>query len=307
MRPSQVRPLLSEARVTMAETWKKALFERMDGRPNGHLVFALIDMAGLSHLQQAPEIFAQIKKGGAVSVLQDERPDALRATPWLLPLHDGVAVNARMLFRTTEWALRGPAVTWIISPLPLNVLAQRLRLRTEAELPGNQPILLRHFDPRVLPELAQVLHQSQREAFLSMGGEWLYLDRTHALQSIALANADEVDPFDSPWLMDDHQFAALLAASEVDQLMPELARATPMEFMRLSAAQRVEMAHQALKLAASWHLTGLADQTTVGMLLLKLGEGFHLQPNWAPWVKEMVQRRMGLIQAVERATTEQAA
>jgi len=291
----------------MVETLKHSLNARIDGRPKGHFIFALIDMAGLSHLQQAPDMVAQIRKGCAVSVLQDERPQALHATPWLLPLLDGSSVHSRLLSRTVEWALRGPAVTWIISPLSRDALAQRLRLRTEAEMPGNQPILLRHFDPRVLPEVLQVLHQPQREAFLSMGAEWLYLDRTHALQSIALVNAEEVDPFESPWLMDDHQFAALLAASEVDQLMPELARAAPIEFMRLSAAQRVEMGRQALKLATSWHLTGLADQTTVGLLLLKLGEGFHLQPNWAPWVKEMVQRRMGLIRAIERATAEQAA
>lgn len=291
----------------MHEPWAHALHARIDARPQGHSAFALIDMAGLSHLPQASDVLSQIRKAGAVSVLQDERPDALLATPWLLPLQDRSPVHTRLLARTCEWAMRGPAVTWIVSPLSLEALAQRLRVRTEAELPGNHPILLRHFDPRVLPELVQALHPPQREAFLAMGNEWLYLDRSHALQAIVLTPADATDAFESPWLMDDRQFAALLAASEVDQLMPELARAAPIEFMRLPATQRVELARQGLRLATSWHLNSLADQTTVGMLLLKLGEGFHLQPNWAPWINEMAQQRMSLLQAIERATTGQAA
>lgn len=291
----------------MHEPWAHALRARIDARPQGHSAFALIDMAGLSHLAQASDIFSQIRHAGAVPVLQDERPDALLATPWLLPLQDRSLVHNRLLSRTCEWALRGPAVTWLVSPLSPEALAQRLRLRTEAELPGNHPILLRHFDPRVLPELVQALHPSQREAFLAMGDEWLYLDRSHALQAIVLTPADAADAFESPWLMDDRQFAALLAASEVDQLMPELARAAPIEFMRLPPMQRVDLARQGLRLAASWHLNSLADQTTVGMLLLNLGEGFHLRPNWAPWVNELAQQRMSLLQAIERATDSHSA
>lgn len=286
----------------MHEPWVHALRARINVRPKDHSVFALIDMAGLSHLAQASDILSQIRKAGAVSVLQDERPDALLATPWLLPLQDRSPVHTRLLACTCEWAMRGPAITWLVSPLSPEALAQRLRLRTEAELPGNHPILLRHFDPRVLPELVQALHPLQREAFLAMGNEWLYLDRSHALQAIALTPADAADAFDSPWLMDDRQFSALLAASEVDQLMPELARAAPVEFMRLPATQRVGLARQGLRLAASWRLSSLADQTTVGMLLLKLGEGFHLQPNWVPWINAMTQQRMSLLQAIEHAT-----
>ncbi|MDX9843135.1 MAG: DUF4123 domain-containing protein [Aquabacterium sp.] len=286
----------------MVDSLASTLRARIDTRPPGHSVFALIDMAGLSHLDQAPRIHSEIRKAGAVSVLRDERPDALLATPWLLSLPEDV--SSRLEARTCEWALRGPAVTWLVSNLPLNSLADRLRRRAEAELPDTHPVLLRHFDPRVLPELTQVLNQTQRHAFLALGHEWLYLDRNHALQGVALTHAGDVDAFDAPLLLNDQQFATLLAASEIDQVMPELARAAPIEFMQLTAKQRVKLTRQCLSLAASWHLDGLADKVMVGVLTLKLGEGFHQRPEWAPWVAEMAQQHMGLLQVIENATVE---
>ncbi|MBH2015561.1 MAG: DUF4123 domain-containing protein [Burkholderiales bacterium] len=288
----------------MPDQLAHALRTRIDARPVGHAVFALIDMAGLFHLDQASSVCAQIRKAGAVSVLQDERPDALLATPWLLPLRD--EGMPRLLAQTCEWALRGPAVSWIVSPLTVGVLADRLRRRTEAELPDNHPILLRHFDPRVLPELVQVLNEPQRKAFLAMGHEWLRLDRSHVLRGIALGHAGEPDAFEAPLLLDDRQFATLLAASEVDQVMPELARAAPTEFMRLSVTQRVSLVRDCLDLAALWHLDGLADKVMVGVLSLKLGAGFHLRSDWAPWVDEMSHQRMSLLQVIERATAGQS-
>lgn len=290
----------------MLDSLTSALFARIASRPQGHAAFALIDMAGLSHLEQARVIFHQIQQAGATSVLQDERPDAVLATPWLLPLPDApdlpVEAFARLLKRSCQWALRGPAVSWIVSPLPVESLAQRLRQRTEAELPGQHPVLLRHFDPRVLPELVHALHEPQRKAFSELGHEWLYLDRSHALQSIALHAAPESDSLTAPLLLDDQQFAALLAASEIDQLMPEMARSAPVEFMSLSVPERVKTARECLRLAQAWRLEGLSNQAVLGLLLLKLGEGFHKMPEWAPWIEPMTLRRMSLLSVIERAT-----
>lgn len=286
--------------MTVLSAVTEALRAHVFNRPPEQHTFALIDMAALSHLDQSRAILQKIRHAGAVSVLDDERPEALLATPWLLPL-DGEA-QLKWVDRSCEWALRGPALTWISSPLSTPELARRLRHRTEAELPGRHAILLRHYDPRVLPELIQVLSPPQRLAFTELGHAWLYLDRLLRLRSITVAAPQEMDRQTTPLVLDEQQFAALLNASEIDQLMPELTRSAPIEFMGLTVDRRVQLARECLSLADAWHLEGLADKATVGLLLLKLGEGFHAQPAWAPWIERLMSRQVGLLEAIDGAT-----
>jgi hypothetical protein len=285
----------------MLNSLHQALGEHIDSRPSRTTAFAWVDMAGLSHVAQHADILRIIREAGAVSVLQDERPDALLATPWLVPLDDDKAGRS-LSKRTCDWALRGPAVTWIISPLPLQDLAARLHRRTEADLPDQHPVLMRCFDPRVLPELVHQLKASQNETFLALGHEWLYLDRSLRLQALPLHAAPGVDMFEAPLQLDEAQFTALLDASEVDQVMPELAREAPLEFLALRADQRASWTRRCLDLAGTWHLERLADKVMVGVLMLKLGEGFHLLPAWAPWMTALQARKVSLLQAIEGAT-----
>ena len=276
------------------------LAERIDAMQSGHAAFALVDMAGLAHLPDARATLDLLCKAGALSVLQDERPGALLATPWLLRLSGGSA--DRLLRQSLAWALKGPAVSWLLSPLAPVELARRLRRRTEAELSGPHPILVRHFDPRVLPELLRALNEPQRQAFIELGQAWMHLDRKQALQCIALSPAAEIDLFQAPLRLDDRQFNSLLAASEIDQLMPEMARAAPVAFMGLSVTQRVDVARECLKLSNAWHLDALADKAMVGLLLLQLGEGFHNRPEWAHGVGQLELGRMTLLEVIELAT-----
>ena len=287
--------------MKVLEALLQPLAERVAAMQPGHAAFALIDMAGLAHLPDARAILDLIRKAGALSVLQDERPDALLATPWLLRLADGS--TDRLLKQSLGWALRGPGVSWLLSPLAPADLARRLRLRAEAELSDSHPVLLRHFDPRVLPELLRVLHEPQRQTFLELGQIWMHLDRTQALQCIALTPVAEVDPFQAPLRLDDRQFKALLSASEIDQLMPEMARVDPEALMGLSVAQRVDLARECLKLSNAWHLESLADKTTVGLLLLKLGVGFHQRAEWVRGIAQLEQGSMTLLEVIELATT----
>ena len=41
----------------------------------------------------------------------------------------------------------------------------------------------------------------------------------------------------------------------------------------------------------------------VGVLALKLGENFHLQDVWKPWIDQLRQGKINLIQAIEHAST----
>ena len=41
----------------------------------------------------------------------------------------------------------------------------------------------------------------------------------------------------------------------------------------------------------------------LGVLALKLGENFYQQPAWVPWIEQLRQGKINLIQAIEGATT----
>ena len=77
------------------------------------------------------------------------------------------------------------SVVLIASPLNIEELARRLKLRLDAMLPDDMAIMLRFFDPRVFEELSKVLLPEQKELFLSVGYQWWYIDRRGQLQNVA--------------------------------------------------------------------------------------------------------------------------
>ena len=265
-------------------------------------VYALVDMASMPQEPPAVQALRQIRAAGAVSVLGDPRPQAEMATPWLVPLKDHQGLNKKLLSTTLDWASRGPCVTWLSSSLSAPHLADRLRQRTEAMLPQNQPILLRCYDPRVLPELHKALHADQASSYWALGHTWAYLDRAREMKCIALSPAPDRDVFAAPLYLDQDQFESLLDASEVDSVMPELAREATDAFLALPPDQRASFTKHCLKLADKWRVQAFAQRVMVGVLVLKLGEGFHQQNSWAPWIAQLTQGRIDLIQAIEGAT-----
>lgn len=265
-------------------------------------VYALVDMASMPQEPPAAQALRQIRAARAVSVLGDPRPQAELATPWLVPLTDHQGLNRKLLSTTLDWALRGPCVTWLSSSLSALHLVDRLRQRTEAMLPQNQPILLRCYDPRVLPELHKALHADQARSYWALGQTWAYLDRAREMKSIVLSPAPGRDVFAAPLYLDQDQFESLLDASEVDSVMPELAREATDAFLALPADQRASFTKRCLKLADEWRVQAFAQRVMVGVLALKLGEGFHQQKSWAPWIAQLRQGRIDLIQAIEGAT-----
>jgi len=286
----------------MAELAHLMLTAWFESVRSGSAAYALIDMAAMHSEQSINQALKQLHAAGAISVLQDARPQAERATPWLLPLGSSDEQGSKRLSKTLDWSLLGPCVTWLDSHLPAHELASRLRQRTQAQLPQNHPVLLRCYDPRVLPELHRVLQPAQAESYWALGYTWAYLDRAQQFQTIALSTAPHVDSFESPLHLDQNQFETLLAASEVDSVMPELAREAPEAFLALPANQRTPFTRRCLKLADDWGVQAFAQRVMVGVLALKLGEDFHLQAAWAPWIHQLKQGKIDLIQAIESAS-----
>lgn len=283
-----------------------ALTAWIEAMEAGVSVCALIDMAAMQQDHDVAKALRQIREAGAVSVLGDPRPEAELASPWLLPLACAPDVNHRLLNMGMAWAWRGPCVTWVSSHLQTQELATRLRQRTQAMLPQNQPVLLRCYDPRVLPELHKALRPDQADAYWALGHAWAYLDRAQQLQTIALRPAPDTDSFGAPLTLDQDQFTALLDASEIDSVMPELAKEAPDAFMALPTTQRAAFTQRCLKLADAWYVQASGQRVMVGVLALRLGENFHQDAAWAPWIDQLKQGKMDLIQVIEKAAATSA-
>ena len=263
--------------------------------------YALIDLANLHH--QPAKALQLIRARSGRSILQDDRDQAALASPWLVSLTCD-DIGRAMLEQTLVWAGQSACVTWLESSLSLDEFAQRLHERTKAELPDAYSVLLRFYDPRVLPELHAVLGDDSTGFFKTLGRTWVYVGRDQCVRSIKLSGESEEDGFSPPLHLDAVQFAALLAASEVDAVMPELAREAPEGFMALPPERRAVLTRRCLALADDWHLQAFAHRVMVGVLALKLGEDFYQQPAWVPWIEQLRQGKINLIQAIERATTQ---
>lgn len=264
-------------------------------------VYALVDMAGLGDEKAAIKALGSLKLGGAISILGDARPQAARAMPWLLPTNH--RVDGRWLARSAAWAVAGPCLTWLASPLLLGDMAARLASRTDATLPDSYDVLMRYFDPRVLPVLHQVLSSEQASTYWAFGHSWAYLDRTMQLKSLDLMPAAQRDPFNPPLELDQEQFGALLSASEVDQVMPELVHEAPTVFLAIPASERLPFTQRCLALADQWKVERFAHRVMICVLALKLGEDFHLQKNWHPWIEQLRQGKLDLVAVIKKATS----
>jgi hypothetical protein len=93
------------------------------------------------------------------------------AGPWLYDLAkcpeliDDLAVMEQAL----------PAVSWLMTAMDLEGLAQFLQLKLDAVLPDGRKVLIRFYDPRVLGNLIKVMDVEQRAEFFFLIEEWHFI------------------------------------------------------------------------------------------------------------------------------------
>lgn len=262
-------------------------------------VYALIDLANVA--SEAPQLQRFFATKNALCLFGDPSPAAQTASPWLLSMCL-LADTDMTCKRTVELAQRSSAVSWISSSLPAPELVRRLQARTEARLPDNYDVLLRHFDPRVLPVLHEVLRPPQRDVFFALGVAWLYLDRASLLTKIALTPAPEIDGLDRPFDLDDHQSAALLDAAEIDAVMPELVKEEPDRFLALgNGSERYRFTQHSLERARHWSLNQFPQQVVFCTLALRFGPDFDEAPAWQQALRRVSKSDMCLSDAIEHA------
>ena len=285
--------------MTQNITWQQTVSNWFDSIEPGYAAYALIDLANV--LGDKRTLLRKLQGSGALNVLGDNRPEAEEALPWLWPL-SGSTDDTNHFELTLKWAGQSACVTWLSSRLPAHQLCHGLERRTQAELPDNYPILLRHFDPRVLHELVSVLNDEQAETFWALDGVWAYVDRARQLKTISLHKADPLKRFEAPLSLSQLQADQLLAAAEVDRVMPELIREASEQFLAIAPLERVPFTRTWLKQADDLQLTSFADRVLLAVLALKLGSDFLTQPKWQPLAVSLKKKQITLLQAIKQAS-----
>lgn len=131
-------------------------------------LYALID--GHQYEQHGGRRIAPSSASRALFVGTEDAPLA-HAGPWL---HDiDRCPGAIEEFAVLEQAR--PAVSWLITPVDLEGLAQLLQVRLDAELPDGRKALVRFYDPRVLGNLFKVMDAEQCAEFFHLIDEWHFL------------------------------------------------------------------------------------------------------------------------------------
>lgn len=94
------------------------------------------------------------------------------AGPWLAQI-DQVSMAQVSAWLALEAAK--PSLSWLITSMDMEGLAQVLQLRMDMRLPTGQTALLRIADPRVLGNLFAVMTQEQKATFFDLIEEWHFL------------------------------------------------------------------------------------------------------------------------------------
>ncbi|MFP5390736.1 MAG: DUF4123 domain-containing protein [Gammaproteobacteria bacterium] len=104
-------------------------------------------------------------------LLRTEDEPLMHAGPWLIDVLE--STDELSVIQALEFAV--PSVSWMITSVDLEGLAQLLQLKLDAELPDGRKALLRFYDPRVLGNLARTLNADQRDEFFYLIDEWHFM------------------------------------------------------------------------------------------------------------------------------------
>ncbi|MFC3551861.1 DUF4123 domain-containing protein [Lysobacter cavernae] len=202
-------------------------------------LYATLDLAAMDEPQRWLQ---RLKRRGSARDLFLSQPEGSAETlaVWLVGLRpDGSPMADAITIRSiVDQALQLDCVTWLVSDLALETLAERLSQRLTASTPEGEA-LFRYYDPRVLPVLHYACDETQRNSFFALGHSWWYLDAYRCLQGIPIVAASSQDTFVAPMPIRAVQAAAMQVVSERHQLVRFLGKRRPMQLVRWSFGQRM--------------------------------------------------------------------
>lgn len=172
------------------------------------------------------------------------------------------------------------SILFLYSPLNTSELARRLAARLDVSLPDGVEMLLRFFDGRVFEELMKVLQAEQKTCFLNPARAWWFVDRVGSLQ-LCDSQFSEADSQQVLLVLTAAQEAALIDASEIDQVAMLLSAVMPFEFESMHEVDRVAFLANNIAAARSYNIISTNDLTMYCAMALTHGVDFHNDSSWA--------------------------
>lgn len=263
-------------------------------------LYILIDLSNVP--AEAQEIQHTLLNHDAVCVLTAQAYGAEKVSPWLRRCDIADTGDMEVLHASCELALYSNAVSWLYSNLNLHSLAKRIEARTDARLSTGDNVMLRIFDPRVLPALNQALQPEQQQAVMSLGAAWLYLDQSNQLKTIKQNAAQAQDAFSAPLHLSDAQETTLMQAGEIDAIVGFLNRNHTDKFVLVGdKVERYRFVKRCLARAARWRIGRFYDQQLFCTLTITLGEGFDDKAVWPSLLNRVLDEEIDLTEAVQQA------
>lgn len=261
-------------------------------------LFALVDHAGIPGL--AKELTAM--RVHWISLFAGSRDEgALQVAPLLFPVDADQNSPRRkaLLRRLGQGGTFTSCIAFLLSPLPLPELARRLALRLDARLPDDMEIVLRFFDTRVFEQLMLVLSGEQQRAFLGVAQCWWYVDRRGALQYVEAEFIESDESYQSLSLS-TLQEAALLDASEPDQVAELLRNVVPREYEALEHEEQYDFIVRNADAGRIYGIESVQDLALYCSLALLYKEDFTTQTKWAKALGEVKAGSCSLAEAITR-------
>ena len=268
---------------------------------SGLTTAAIVDPASFPQAWSQFGTLANARGGGSLFVGGSQAHDPA-VSPLLLPLQRADTSTHSSLMRIARHA---PAVVWLASDMNPRTLVEALAAKLRAELADRrQPITLRYYDPRVLPELLRARDDKQQCNLNDGIRAWWWLDRRNTLACNAPAAqqvmSEKVSPFSASVVLSDNQVQDLLDASFVDRVLDLIQRSSPETLKLFDRGERYDIAIRLIEAAAACGLASEFDCASYIAVALRNGEGFVEQPEWTDLMSEVKSGAMRFTDAIER-------
>lgn len=273
--PQRTHPLLRQqpdeytimTAVSALTTQLTTLLESKDYR-----VFALVDGALLANLpkqQQRHWITTQ-----AHSLLMRAGKDAADVGPLLfeLSIADFNSAQPATLFDETTGQMAG---SFIFSHADTNQLVQRLTALINIKLADDTEMIMRYFDPRVLPFWLNILTPDYHHYLSEVIGQWLYLGNDWQPQialfepTIAPINAPKF-----PMQISFEQEQSLMQACTPHTMIARLRVEDAAALSTIPVAQQYAFLQEQITRAETHGVTGQSDVESYCGMAIELGSNF---------------------------------
>ena len=243
-----------------------------------HHLYALVDHAAI------PKLIVQLNKFKVnwTSLFEGSRDEgALEVAPILVQIRSGeeMLTSKTVLKWLLEQGRYSSSLLFLYSPLDFADLARRLALRLDVSLPDEIEVLLRFFDGRVFESLINVLQADEKSALLSPARAWWFVDRIGNLRLCESAFSKTESQL-VPLVLNTAQEAALIDASEIDQIAMLLSAMMPHQFEAMHEVDRLYFLTKNITSARSYKIVAPNDLTMYCAMALTHGNGFDKEIHW---------------------------